>query len=448
MRITKNLIFFVFTFFTCLNLLGCSTISSYKISKVHFPPLRIGTDDLSNYVIAYCWRPNSARASVDKPEQKEVHLVVQNVTGEIISVTKEYPTSSPAFVNMIACLSDYDEQMLRLESGKINWRPNTNEIGIVYGTSNSTPWLKIFSVQKTNLILLDKGDPLGLNEYFWYPEDVFWSPDGSRFATRAFDLDLGHSIWGYEMDTKKITQLINIEEVGNFVENASWSSTGDKIAIGYGVPHSGIAIVTYDKPENYIEITSNTTSILRDWHYSLSSPLKVLEAILTNPPVYRFNFYISDRSLPVWINNDEQIIFVAANKQQRATFFIVNSDGSELRELLPDLTGIVGLPTLSPDKETLAFIRYPNWKNNDRVEIATINIKTLEIKSLVIFPAPENGDELWISGLSWTPDGEYLAVSSPHTGESEIYVISKDGSAWINLTENMDGDAVSPAWKP
>lgn len=431
-----------------INILACTTIADYEISAVRFPVSQIENDSLSSYIIAYCWRPEYARVTVDEPEQKEVYVVVQNGNGVNKSVTDEYPTSSPAFVNMIGCFSNNTLQDLRLESGKIHWRPNTDEIGLVYGTSKNTSWFKMLSIQESSLTIIDKGDLVGLNEYFWHQEDVFWSPDGSKFATRAFDLDLGHSIWVYEIDSRKITQLINIEKVGNFVENASWSSAGDKIAIGYGVPHSGIAIVAYDKPESYIEITSSTTSILRDWRYSISSPLKALEVILTNPPVYSFNFYISNRSLPVWINNDEQIIFVAANKQQKATFFIVNSDGSELKELLPELPGIVGLPTLSPDQKTLAFIRYPNWKNNDRAEIATLNIETLEIKSLAVFPAPENGDELWISGLSWTPDGEYLAVSSPHTGESEIYVISKDGSAWLNLTEDMEGDAVSPAWKP
>jgi len=442
----KSLFFLMIIMLSHISLVSCNTLHYYKIPSVHIPASRINMDTLSSYIIAYCWRPETAKTSVIEPEQKEVHLIIQDISNRTITITKEYPTSSSAFVNMIGCLSD-DRQGLRNQSGRIGWRPNTNEIGLVYGISPTVVDFKFFSISE-NLSLTDLGDPVGLNEKFWYPEDVFWSPDGSKFATRAFDLDLGHSIWAYEMNTKKITQLINIEEVGNLVENASWSSAGDKIAIGYGAPHSGIVIVPYDKPESYIEITSNTNSILRDWRYSISSPLKALEVILTNPPVYRFNFYISDRSLPVWINNDEQIIFVAANKQQKATFFIVNSDGSELKEFLPDLPGIVGLPTLSPDKKTLAFIRYDNWKNNDRVEIATLNIENLEIKSLAVFPAPENGDELWISGLSWTPDGEYLAVSSPHTGESEIYVIAKDGSAWVNLTENMEGDAVSPAWKP
>lgn len=444
----KNVLF-VFILLISLNISACNNINTaYAIPVISFPEMQLEKNRLSLYIIAYCWRPKDARTSLNAPDQGEVHLVVQDGIGKNVSVTEEFPTSSLAFVNMIGCFSYYEKQDLRLESGKIHWRPNTNQIGLVYGTSKSTPWLKIFSVENDNLSLLDMGDPLGLNEYFTHPEDVFWSPDGSKFATRAFDLDLGSSIWVYEMDSKKTIQMIDIKEVGNFVENASWASKGDKIAIGYGVPYSGISIVTYAEPKNYIEITSKTTSVLKNWPYSINNPINALQVILTDPPVYKFNFYISERSLPVWVNNDEKIIFVAANKDEKATLFIVNSNGENLLELLPDFPGIVALPTLSPDQKTLAFIRYPRWKNNDRVEIATVNIDTLEIKSLAVLPAPENNDELWISGLSWTPDGEFLAVSSPHTGESEIYVISKDGSSWLNLTENLSGDAVSPAWKP
>jgi TolB protein len=209
-----------------------------------------------------------------------------------------------------------------------------------------------------------------------------------------------------------------------------------------------VAIVEYENPENYITITSETNPLLQDWPYILDSAFDLISLAVQENPLIGFTLYLFSNSTPIWINNDSEIIFIAANSEENAVLFIVKADGSDLREFIPGLPGISGLPTLSPDGKTFAFIRYPKWKNTSRVEIALFDLNTSELKSLVVLPEPDNGDQLLISGLDWTSDGEFLAFSSNHEGRSNIYVISKDGERWINLTENMHGDAVSPAWKP
>ena len=65
-----------------------------------------------------------------------------------------------------------------------------------------------------------------------------------------------------------------------------------------------------------------------------------------------------------------------------------------------------------------------------------------------VLPEPDKGSRLYISGLSWAPDGQSLIFSSNHEGQSNIYLISLDGQAWTNLTKDMDGDAVWPIWRP
>jgi Tol biopolymer transport system component len=335
-----------------------------------------------------------------------------------------------------------------LESSKLSWRPGSNELTIVYGTNPTFANFKTLIISD-NFSIEDIGDPVGQNNYFIDPKRVFWSPDGSRFATVATDttdLDngFGSNIWTYEMETEQFFRISNIERVGNFIENASWSSQGDKIAVGYGVPYSGIAITTYGNQQDYVEVTSETSTLLSDWPYVVDS----LFEMFSKSMIYGFNLYLTRNSSPIWINNDMQILFVAADHNKNASFFLVNADGTGLKELSPKFLGNVALPTLASDQRTLAFIRYSGWKDRSRVEIATLDLITLEYKSLAVLPAPANGDELIISGLSWTPDGMYLAFSSPHAGESDIFIISRDGNSWANITQNIDGDAVSPSWKP
>ena len=51
-------------------------------------------------------------------------------------------------------------------------------------------------------------------------------------------------------------------------------------------------------------------------------------------------------------------------------------------------------------------------------------------------------------GLStWSPDGQFTVVSNSENGNEEIYVISRDGSSKVNLTNNPFADN-DPVWSP
>jgi TolB protein len=48
---------------------------------------------------------------------------------------------------------------------------------------------------------------------------------------------------------------------------------------------------------------------------------------------------------------------------------------------------------------------------------------------------------------SWSPDGTKIAFESKRDGDLEIYVMDRDGTNVVQLTDNSFGD-VSPAWSP
>jgi Tol biopolymer transport system component len=106
------------------------------------------------------------------------------------------------------------------------------------------------------------------------------------------------------------------------------------------------------------------------------------------------------------------------------------------------------MPTLSPDKKTLAFVEYSSWTNNSTVTIKTLDLETMQVTSLMALPRNQNVKALRVGGLEWAPDGKYLAYGSNFAGRSDIYIVRSDGSAWVNLTKIYAGEASSPVWKP
>ena len=52
------------------------------------------------------------------------------------------------------------------------------------------------------------------------------------------------------------------------------------------------------------------------------------------------------------------------------------------------------------------------------------------------------------SNSSWSPDGSQLAFWSERTGTANVFVMNRDGSHPVNLTDNPDLEALFPAWSP
>ena len=65
----------------------------------------------------------------------------------------------------------------------------------------------------------------------------------------------------------------------------------------------------------------------------------------------------------------------------------------------------------------------------------------MSLQTLAVFPKSSNEEILFINGMGWTSDSKYLAYSARYKDELDIFVVTKDGSSWLNLTENIDGDA-------
>jgi Tol biopolymer transport system component len=125
--------------------------------------------------------------------------------------------------------------------------------------------------------------------------------------------------------------------------------------------------------------------------------------------------------------------------------YVVNRDGSGLRNLTWKLatgggagTSPASDPAWSPDGRKLAFVRL-NAGLGDPIYVVNADgsgLRNLTPKPVGAYAAP-----------AWSPDGRRIAFVSERDGNSEVYVMNADGSGQRNLTRNPAYDA-DPAWSP
>ena len=437
--------------------------SRVAVGLLHTPSNQLSLSELTQYEIAYCWIP--AEQPLNDPNDKEVDIVLSRADGSSSHVisTEDLKLYQSPFISTkqeghpegydLGCFSEEGFD-IRYSSNELFWRPHSDELALIAGINPEAADFRMFTISEDMAFIeKDMPSPSDYATLFRWPRGIFWSSNGDRFALLGLDSMLqssGNNIWIYDLEEKGFRRITNFVKTGNDVATASWSNDGSKLAIGYGGPESGLGIAEYGGSQSYKEISSGTNSnFLSEWHYwAISSWVNFIRAITQEDSIEIFNSELVFNSTPVWVNNSKNIIFTAANKEGKAALFVVNADGTDLRELLPGLPGIALMPRISPDGKTLAFVRFPDWNDRSRVEVATLDIPSMKVQSLAVFLQLSDESILFISGMDWSPDGKYLAFSAPYQEESDIFIITKDGTAWFNLTEDRDGDAVSPAWKP
>jgi TolB protein len=117
--------------------------------------------------------------------------------------------------------------------------------------------------------------------------------------------------------------------------------------------------------------------------------------------------------------------------------YISDYDGENQRRVTVGRTLNI-TPTWSPDGRSIAYTSYRRGAPN--IFISNIFQGTLE-------EATKGSSESWLP--SWSPDGSRLCFSSTRDqpGNSELYVMNRDGSNIRRLTNDKAAD-ITPTWSP
>lgn len=137
---------------------------------------------------------------------------------------------------------------------------------------------------------------------------------------------------------------------------------------------------------------------------------------------------------PDWSPDGEQIAFDRTvgldTEAESSSIFIMNRDGTEVREVHPDGDS----PRWSPDGSRLVFglegnvyLIDPNGANLERLT--------------------QSGDGEDFGHATWSPDGAKLTYEGFANGERQVFVMNADGTDPVALTNTL-GEKFEPTWSP
>lgn len=139
---------------------------------------------------------------------------------------------------------------------------------------------------------------------------------------------------------------------------------------------------------------------------------------------------------PKWSPDGTQIAFFSLRKDGNPDLYIMNKDGSGLKRLTSD-EGVETFPNWSPYGNIISFTKVQLPERNPA--IFTVDLKTGEWTK--IYDSPHKD-----FGTAWVSENR-LAFYSDQTGNFEIYLVNKNGSGLVQLTESPANDTF-PVYGP
>lgn len=255
--------------------------------------------------------------------------------------------------------------------------------------------------KSTSLVL--KGTVRRRGEY-----SAVTSPDNSKiiFSTYRYS---GWKLGVGDFNGKTVSNIRKLTSRGNYEYCAQFSPDGSKIVYSeydWGGKESGIYVA--DKKgknakllldsgisDQNIDWTRDSKSIIYTVHNKTS--LKIYSKPINGGKAKKLSSRKANDFSPSTSKVENKIAFLS-DKGGKVSLFVMNTDGSNVKNLTPDL------------------------KTSDA-----------------------NGNELWAYKTSWSPDGKKIVFNVKINGDFELFIVNSDGTELTQITNNRDTD-MTPFW--
>jgi TolB protein len=138
---------------------------------------------------------------------------------------------------------------------------------------------------------------------------------------------------------------------------------------------------------------------------------------------------------PLWSPEGKEIAFSGAEEKK----YIVNADGTELRELMPNIQDHISSYSWSPNGEKIAFaaVHYRGELDIYEIDAHGTGQTNLTSTKTIIEDEP-----------SWSPDGKQIAFTRADAGDffvdQDVYVMNADGTGRTRLANNASSPSFAP----
>jgi Tol biopolymer transport system component len=226
-------------------------------------------------------------------------------------------------------------------------------------------------------------------------------------------------------------------------EQPDWSPNGSRLAFVGGPCCSRQIYVMNADGTNRQQVSSGSDNVAPDWSpdgtqivYS-NAGIILVNADGSGTRVLQYSGTLDQ--LPKWSPNGREIVFTST-RAGAAHVYLMNADGSNVRQLTGEATSQDQSPAWSPDGSKIVFERCMNgagpvpWVCNSQWDLFVMNADGSSARNLT------NTAEADEHNGKFTPDGGSIGFMSNRDGHAQIYLMGADGSNPVNVTHSTSNE--------